>query len=48
MQLIPRQIRPEGLLPIFGEWLGDQDINFPQHPEFSRLYVLQSNEPKGA
>ncbi len=34
-------LRPEGLMDWFGSALGFQDIDFDNHPEFSKLFVLK-------
>lgn len=36
-------MRPEGMFDKIGSALGFQDIDFESHPEFSRLFVLQSS-----
>lgn len=43
MQLAPCRIYPESCWNFIGELLGDQDINFADHPEFSRRFVVQSH-----
>lgn len=35
-------LRPEGLLDAVGSLLGRQDIDFDDHPEFSKTFVLKS------
>jgi hypothetical protein len=37
-------LRPEGLLDRIGGALGSQDIDFDDHPEFSKLFVLKGND----
>lgn len=36
--------RPEALFQKLGTVLGGEDIDFPEHPEFSRKYVLQGED----
>jgi hypothetical protein len=36
-------MRPQGILDWFGSALGLQDIDFETHPEFSKMFVLQSS-----
>ena len=35
-------LRPEGMLDTLGDLLRRQDIDFVDHPEFSKLFVLKS------
>ena len=37
-------MRPQGILDWFGSALGLQDIDFESHPEFSKMFVLQSSD----
>ena len=37
-------LRPEGFFDRVGATLGFQDIDFDEHPEFSRLFVLQGKD----
>ncbi len=34
-------MRPEQIIDKIGSWLGIRDINFEQHPDFSRQYYLK-------
>lgn len=43
LQLAPCHVYPESCLNFIAELLGDQDINFDDHPEFSRTFVVQSH-----
>lgn len=43
LHLAPCRVYPESCLNFLAELLGDQDINFEDHPEFSRLFVVQSH-----
>ena len=36
-------MRPEGMFDKLGSAMGFQDIDFDTHPEFSKLFVLQSS-----
>jgi hypothetical protein len=38
-------LAPEGLFSRAGPEYGNQDIDYPQHPEFSDHYVLRGNHP---
>jgi hypothetical protein len=38
------EMRPEGLFNKIGSALGQQDINFDSHPEFSERYLLRGDE----
>ena len=40
-------LRPERLIHRIGGALGYQDLDFPSHPQFSRLYLLRSEEEEG-
>lgn len=37
-------LRPEGILDKIGATLGFQDIDFEEHPEFSRTYALKGSD----
>jgi len=41
MQLPHFIVRPEGFIDRIGSAMGFQDIDFEQHPAFSRMFVLQ-------
>jgi len=41
LQLPHFTVRPEGFLDRMGSAMGFQDIDFEEHPEFSRSFVLQ-------
>lgn len=43
-ELVPFKLKPENLFHRFGHWLGDQDIDFRRHPDFSNKYVLESHD----
>ncbi|GIX05418.1 MAG: hypothetical protein KatS3mg114_1287 [Planctomycetaceae bacterium] len=40
------QLCPERFYHAWAEWLGYEDIDFPEHPEFSRRYRLIGEEPE--
>ncbi len=41
LQMPTFNMRPEGIFDKIGSALGFQDIDFPSHPDFSRMFVLQ-------
>lgn len=44
LQIPPFSMRPESLFDAVGGMLGFQDIDFDDHPEYSKMFVLKSPE----
>lgn len=44
LQIPTFNMRPEGMFDKLGGALGFQDIDFPSHPNFSKMFVLQGPE----
>ena len=44
--LSPFELRPENLLDKVGSWLGMQDVDFPENPDFSGAYLLRASDEK--
>ena len=44
LQLPQFSVWPEGFIDKMGAKLGSQDIDFDEHPEFSSMFVLQSDD----
>lgn len=38
-------IRPETLSDKLAEWIIDEDLDFAEHPQFSRRYLCRSDHP---
>ena len=48
LQIPPFSLRPESMFDKLGGALGLQkDINFPEHPDFSKMFLLQSADETG-